>query len=133
VRHFSTSSQGESSSDGQKGYSSSKEIGNPISTCKSSHSSYFILAWANPNGGPSQDDRTSNAWKWIYPAGFSLIVFSSLVSRYRNKDKDGHEDDEDTVSKMKKDRAIRMHQAMERLDFATKSRDDKMKISNDYE
>jgi len=92
----------------------------------------IYLAWANPNGGPSQDDRTSNAWKWVYPAGFALIIFSSLVSRYRNKDEAKDGDDDDTkLSKMKKDRAVRMHQAMERLDFATKSTSDNNKISHE--
>jgi hypothetical protein len=110
-------------------------------------SSSIFVAWANPAGGPSQDDRTSNAWKWVYPLGFGLIVFgmfllfrgynlivASLVSRYRNKDK--NESDEETSSLetlSKKDRSARMFQAMERLDFVTKSKDEQGKMSRDYD
>ncbi len=65
-----------SSTDGENGnaqYSSSKEIGNPISMSLKPFVLY-ILAWANPNSGPSQEDRSSNAWKWVYPLGFGFIL-----------------------------------------------------------
>ena len=67
------------------------------------------------------DDKTSNKWKWVYPIGLGLILAASLVSRYRNKDSEGEE-------KKKEDRSIRMHRAMERLDFVTTAKDRK-----DYE
>jgi hypothetical protein len=91
------------------------------------------LAWANPNNGPSQDDRSSNAWRWVYPVGFALIIAASLISRSRNSDADATEADDKTMSKTKNDRAVRMHKAMERLDFATRGTEEQSKISQDYE
>jgi hypothetical protein len=93
----------------------------------------YSLAWANPNAGPSQDDRTSNAWRWVYPAGFAAILVASLISRARNTDADSSDEDDAKMSKLKNDRAVRMHKAMERLDFATRTPEAQAKMSQDYE
>jgi hypothetical protein len=79
------------------------------------------------------------SWFWVHSpryechSGLSCHFFlASLVSRYRNKD----EDDEGAdylEQKSKKDRSLRMYQAMERLDFATKSPQEQGKISKDYD
>ena len=53
------------------------------------------------------------------------------MSRYRNKDEKDEEEDPN-LEKIKKDRSLRMYQAMERLDFATKSPKDQAKASDDY-
>jgi hypothetical protein len=80
----------------------------------------------------------------VYPIGFGLIllgtfalstnhltlVLGSLVSRYRNKDKEVEDEDE---KKLKMDRSIRMHKAMERLDFATKPVDERKRMKSEYE
>ena len=74
-RRLCSGASSQNASDQSK-YSSSKEIGNPISMFTFVASpTYFLLAWANPAGGASQDDRTSNAWKWVYPVGFGTIIF----------------------------------------------------------
>jgi hypothetical protein len=52
------------------------------------------------------------------------------VSRYRNKDKEVEDEDE---KKLKMDRSIRMHNAMERLDFATKPVDERKRMKSEYE
>jgi len=92
-----------------------------------------FLAWANPNAGPSQDDRSSNAWRWVYPAGFAFILVASLISRSRNSENDSTDDDDSKMSKLKNDRAVRMHKAMERLDFATRNPEAQARMSQDYE
>ena len=89
------------------------------------------IAWANPNAGPSQDDRAPSAWRWVYPLGVTAILVASVISRYRNSD--APESSDPNLSKIKSDRAVRMHKAMERLDFATKSDDDKVRMAKDYE
>jgi hypothetical protein len=77
---------------------------------------------------------------WAYFHGYvayvcTVIVFiASLVSRYRNKDKEESEEESSSLETLsKKDRSVRMFQAMERLDFATKSKEDQSKISRDYD
>ena len=61
------------------------------------------------------------------------VFLASLVSRYRNKDKQDEEEVDSLDKLAQKDRSIRMHQAMERLNFATKSRTEQDKIANDYD
>lgn len=61
----------------------------------------------------------------MYPAGLGFILMASLISRYRNKKEKGAD-----ASKMKLDRSIRMQHAMERLDFATKSEEQKKRVSS---
>lgn len=61
-----------------------------------------------------------------------MIIFASFVSRYRNKDKE-QESEDAAAGKVKFDRSLRLHQAMERLDFATKSVDQQKKAHDDYE
>jgi hypothetical protein len=58
---------------------------------------------------------------------------ASLVSRHRNKDKEDDDDYDSDMKKMQRDRSARMHEAMQRLDFATKSLDDQKKISQEYD
>jgi hypothetical protein len=60
-----------------------------------------------------------------------VFLIGSLASRYRNKDEKDEEEDSN-LEKIKKDRSLRMYQAMERLDFATKSPKDQAKASDDY-
>ena len=110
LRWSSSSSSSDESAKQQN--SSSKEIGNPIT-------------WANPNSGPSQDDRSSNAWRWVYPVGLGMILFASLVSRYRNK-----KDDTDSSPQ---DRSARLGSAMQRLDFVTKTPEAQRDISKKYQ
>mmetsp|Transcript_18335 Transcript_18335/g.35927 ORF Transcript_18335/g.35927 Transcript_18335/m.35927 type:complete len:259 (-) Transcript_18335:10-786(-) len=45
-----------------------KRVGNPIS-------------WANPTGGGTAEDTSSKHWRWIFPAGVSLILVGCLWSR----------------------------------------------------
>ncbi len=149
IRSFSNSTEGRSKGPDGKEYSSSKEIGNPISMLSGFLLAYIFLAWANPNSGPSQDDKSSNAWKWVYPVGFGLIIMGmriilriylntcffvgSLVSRYRNKGKKEDSEDVEGGKNVINDRSIRMSQAMQRLDFATKPVDEKKRIRNEYD
>jgi len=64
---------------------------------------------------------------------FICALLASLVSRYRNKEKQDEEDVASLDKQAQKDRSIRMHQAMERLNFATKSKADQDKIAHDYD
>ena len=59
--------------------------------------------------------------------GLCFIVAASFVSRSRNKDKKESDDGDGFSAKLKQDRSIRMQQAMERLDFATKSEEERRK------
>ena len=73
-----TSSSSEPGPDASEN-SSSKEIGNPISMSSIPSINEFYLAWANPNNGPSQDDRSSNGWKWAFPVGIGMIAFGMYI------------------------------------------------------
>mmetsp|Transcript_14984 Transcript_14984/g.24486 ORF Transcript_14984/g.24486 Transcript_14984/m.24486 type:complete len:208 (-) Transcript_14984:111-734(-) len=55
-----------------------KRVGNPIS-------------WANPTGGGTIEDTSSNAWRWIYPAGIVGIILLALWSRRKNLRKEQEE------------------------------------------
>ena len=71
--------------------------------------------------------------RYVYSIPFVFtFVPASLVSRYRNK---GKKEDEEYLAngKIKSDRSARMHSAMERLDFVTRSPEQQKKISQDYE
>ncbi|KAF4701059.1 hypothetical protein FOZ62_002081, partial [Perkinsus olseni] len=56
----------EAKGDQQQQYSKSKELGNPIT-------------WANPTGGPTIDDYSSDNWKWVFPVGTGLIFFFGWI------------------------------------------------------
>mmetsp|Transcript_10753 Transcript_10753/g.19635 ORF Transcript_10753/g.19635 Transcript_10753/m.19635 type:complete len:246 (-) Transcript_10753:22-759(-) len=45
-----------------------RRVGNPIQ-------------WANPTGGGSMDDQSSNAWRWVFPGGIAIILLLALWSR----------------------------------------------------
>lgn len=61
-----------------------KRIGNPIQ-------------WANPTGGGSQmEDNSSKHWRWVYPAGATMILLMCLWSRRKNLRK---EQEEQVISK----------------------------------
>lgn len=55
------------------------------------------------------------------------------MSRYRNKGKDDEDAYESESKKAVSDRSIRMSQAMQRLDFATKPVDEQIRLRSDYE
>merc|ERR1712232_1087104 len=55
-----------------------KRVGNPIS-------------WANPTGGGTIEDNTSNTWRWIYPVGVVGILLLCLWSRRKNLRKEQEE------------------------------------------
>merc|ERR1712061_336571 len=48
-----------------------KRVGNPI-------------AWANPTGGGTVEDNSSNKWRYVYPLGVGTIVALCLWSRWKN-------------------------------------------------
>ena len=62
-----------------------------------------------------------------------MILIASLISRARNSDVESSGDEDPKLSKLKSDRAVRMHKAMERLDFATRSPEAQARVSQDYE
>eukprot|EP00747_Dinoflagellata_sp_TGD_P185347 gnl/TRDRNA2_/TRDRNA2_41864_c0_seq1.p1 gnl/TRDRNA2_/TRDRNA2_41864_c0~~gnl/TRDRNA2_/TRDRNA2_41864_c0_seq1.p1 ORF type:complete len:209 (+),score=35.73 gnl/TRDRNA2_/TRDRNA2_41864_c0_seq1:66-692(+) len=49
-----------------------KRVGNPI-------------AWANPTGGGTIEDKSSNKWTYVFPLGIALIGAICLISRSRNQ------------------------------------------------
>ncbi|KAF4672678.1 hypothetical protein FOL47_000231 [Perkinsus chesapeaki] len=53
-------------------YSKSKELGNPIT-------------WANPTGGPTIDDYSSDNWKWVFPVGTGLIFFFGWIKGRKDR------------------------------------------------
>jgi len=55
-----------------------KRVGNPIS-------------WANPTGGGTAEDTSSKHWRWIFPAGVSLILVGCLWSRRKAMRKEHEE------------------------------------------
>ena len=99
---FSTDSRAEGKGEGASDssstgkYSSSREVGNPI-------------AWANPTGGATMDDHTSNVWRWVFPIGAGLIFLGCYMNGRKHSNKD-----EKIV-----DRSARLGEAMRRLDYHT--------------
>jgi len=55
-----------------------KRVGNPIS-------------WANPTGGGTIEDNSSNKWKYVMPIGVSGILILCLWSRRKNMRKEQEE------------------------------------------
>eukprot|EP00927_Polykrikos_kofoidii_P073116 TRINITY_DN69191_c0_g1_i1.p1 TRINITY_DN69191_c0_g1~~TRINITY_DN69191_c0_g1_i1.p1 ORF type:complete len:209 (-),score=32.33 TRINITY_DN69191_c0_g1_i1:62-634(-) len=55
-----------------------KRVGNPIS-------------WANPTGGATLEDNSSNKLRWVYPFGVAGILLLCLWSRRRNLIKEQEE------------------------------------------
>ncbi|EER05529.1 hypothetical protein Pmar_PMAR011556 [Perkinsus marinus ATCC 50983] len=56
----------------QQEYSKSKELGNPIT-------------WANPTGGPTIDDYSSDNWKWVFPVGTGMIFFFGWIKGRKDR------------------------------------------------
>lgn len=52
-----------------------KRVGNPIS-------------WANPTGGGTTEDGSSNKWRYVFPLGIAGIIVLCLWSRRRNMRKE---------------------------------------------
>lgn len=70
----------------------------------------------------------------LFPAIIMPISFvASLVSRHRNKDKAEDDEYESEMKKMQMDRGVRMQQAMQRLDFVTKTAKDQKEITEEYD
>jgi hypothetical protein len=63
----------------------SKDIGNPIT-------------WANPTGGASMDEKSPKYWRYVYPAGAALIMFSFYLAGRRHR----KNDEKDKAEKKKK-------------------------------
>eukprot|EP00929_Paragymnodinium_shiwhaense_P003744 TRINITY_DN104369_c0_g1_i1.p1 TRINITY_DN104369_c0_g1~~TRINITY_DN104369_c0_g1_i1.p1 ORF type:complete len:229 (-),score=44.66 TRINITY_DN104369_c0_g1_i1:159-845(-) len=55
-----------------------KRVGNPIS-------------WANPTGGGTTEDGSSNKWRYVFPLGIAGILVLCLWSRRRNMRKEEEE------------------------------------------